>query len=309
MITCEVFRRHADALVDGEVDLTAQVELEEHSSRCSACRDHLAFAASFQRLLRESAQEAPSAPADLASRVRRALDVEDARRAAERGQLFQPSSSGPSAGHAAMGASDQAGPPLGLTGVRVLPFRAKYAVPAAAAVAALAILAAREGGNPVEAGGVATSAGAGITPGATYLDDVVERHWRGHPVEVSGPPPQVERWFDDKVGFRVRSIDFASSDARLIGARLSNVREREAAQLEYDVHGHRVTVFVFERPPAPMERVVQRRNVQGRGIYYGYARGRAVPVVEHGGLTYALVGDLDERSLMRLAASARVADR
>ena len=54
---------------------------------------------------------------------------------------------------------------------------------------------------------------------------------------------------------------------------------------------------------------VHTRNIAGRGVYFGYARGRTVPMVQHHGVTYALVGDLDERQLMRLAASARVSDQ
>ena len=41
-------------------------------------------------------------------------------------------------------------------------------------------------------------------------------------------------------------------------------------------------------------------------LFYGSARGYAVPVRQHEGLSYAFTGDLDRESLMRLAASARV---
>lgn len=294
MITCEVFRRHVDAVVDGEVDPTTQIEFEQHLSECGPCRVHLSFARSFKRQLKEAMLDTPPPPEALNERIKKALDAEDTRRAASRWD-------------APIGASSTSTPPLGLAGVRLVPVKARYAVPAAAAAVALAVLAAREGGNPVleEA---SLEGGPLVANGASYLEDVVERHWRDHPAEVSGPPTQVASWFRGKLEFPVRPIEFANPDARLVGARISSVRDREAAAFYYDVRGRRVTVLVFE-PPPPMRRAVHQSRVSGRGIYYGQARGYTVPVVEHGGLTYAIAGDLDERALLQLAASARVQDR
>src|SRR6185503_14339165 len=125
---------------------------------------------------------------------------------------------------------------------------------------------------------------------------------------VSGPPRQVASWFRGKLEFPVRPMEFNRPDVRLIGARISNVQDREAAAFYYDVHGRRVTVLVFE-PPAQSRPAVQHTNVLGHGIYYGRAHGYTVPVVQHNGITYAIAGDLDSRSLLQLAASAQVRDR
>ena len=103
----------------------------------------------------------------------------------------------------------------------------------------------------------------------------------------------------------MRPVAFPSDDAHLVGARISNVSNREAAAFYYMVGGRRVTVMVFE-PPAGLDRVAQHTSVRGRGMYYGRAHGHTVPVVEYEGLSYAFAGDLDSRSLMRLAASARL---
>jgi anti-sigma factor RsiW len=293
MITCEVFRRHVDAVVDGEVDPDTQIEFEQHLATCGPCRVHLSFARSFKAQVKEAANEWPTAPPDLAARIRQSLDAEDARRAA-------------SVPGAAIGASDPGRPPLGVGGVRLLPMRAKYAVPAAAAAVALAVVAAREGGNPVGLEeGLAVDAASAAVGGPSIFEDVVRRHSSEHPAEVSGPPTTVASWFRGKLRFPVRPIEFSASDARLVGARISNVRDREAAAFFYTVRGRRVTVMVFE-PPAPVDRLARRANVRGRGVYYGSAHGYTVPVVEHEGLTYAIAGDLDRRSLLRLAATARV---
>jgi len=295
MITCEVFRRHLDAVVDGEVDPTTQIEFDQHLAECAPCRGHLAFSRAFKKQVKEACSDMPSAPPDFAARLRSALDAEDGRRAASRPA-------------APIGSNTTAGPPLGIGGVRMAPVKARYAVPAAAAAVALAVFAAREGGNPVEGEPLsADAAGVPVTPSSIF-EDVVRRHSSEHPAEVSGPPTRVASWFRGKLEFPVRPIEFSSPDVRLVGARISNVRDRDAAAFYYDVHGRRVTVMVFE-PPAPINRLAQHTNVRGHGVYYGLAHGYTVPVVEYRGLSYAIAGDLDTSSLLQLAATARVQDR
>lgn len=295
MMTCDVVRRHADAVIDGEVDPDTQIEFEQHLATCGPCRVHLAFARSFKAQVKEACQ-GPAAPAGLADRIRQSLDAEDARRAAA-----QPD--------APIGATAREGGPLGLAGVRMLPLRAKVAVPAAAAAVALAFLAVREGGNPVgELLGTDPDLqveAASAAPGANIFDEVVRRHSSDHPPEVTGPPTQVAGWFQDKIEFPVEPPEFEQPEVRLVGGRLSNVRDRQAAAFFYDVHGRRVTVMVFE-PPSGLSRVGRQTRVSGRSLSYGYGRGRPVSVVQHHGLTYAIAGDLDERSLLQLAASARL---
>ena len=291
MITCEILRRHVDAVVDGEVDPDTQIEFEQHLASCGPCRVHLSFARSFKRQVKEACSDAPKPAPDLASRIRAALDAEDTRRAASRPG-------------APVGATE-APAPLGLAGVRILPFKAKYALPAAAAAVALAMLAAREGGNPVGSEEGMTLDTAGVATGSNIFEEIVRRHSSEHPAEVSGPPTQVASWFQGKLEFPVRPIEFSGQDVRLVGARISNIRDREAAAFYYTVGGRRVTVMVFERP-APVDRMALHTSVGGHGVYYGVSHGYTVPVVEYHGLTYAIAGDLDSRSLLRLAATARV---
>jgi len=289
MITCEVIRRHVDAVVDGELDPDTQIEFEQHLATCGPCRVHLSFASAFKRSVKASC-ETTVAPEGLAARIAAALDAEDAQRAAA-----EPG--------APVGAAGEVGPPLGISGIRRLPVRARYAVPAAAAVVALAVIAAHEtGGQRLEAETLA------MPPGASIFEDVMRRHQSAHPSEVSGEPTQIASWFRDKLDFPVRPVDFANPDVHLVGARISNINDREAAAFFYRVHGHRVTVMVFE-PPAELGRGAHRTRVQGRGMWYGRVRGFTVPVVEHDGLSYAFASDLDSRSVLRLAASARLMER
>jgi len=289
MITCEVIRRHVDAYVDGELDPDTQIEFEQHLADCGPCRVHSSFARSFKSTVKQACAEDAPAPAGLSLRLRSALDAEDARRAA-------------ALPDAPVGHPEPARTPLGLGGIRLVPLRARYAVPAAAAAVALAVIAAQDGVGETEDGQPTVAV---ANAGSSIFEEVVRRHSREHPAEVQGEPTQVARWFQGKLEFAVQPVSFTNPDARLVGARISNVSDREAAAFYYTVRGRRVTVMVFE-PPDGLDRVARRTNVRGRGMYYGRAHGYTVPVVQHDGLSYAFTGDLDSRSLMQLAASARL---
>lgn len=288
MISCEVFCRHVDTVVDGEVDPDTQIEFEQHVVACGPCRVRLSFARSFKRSVKESCEPTP-APEGLSARIAAALDAEDGRDAGARPD-------------APVGAAKGRRPPLGIGGIRLLPVKARYAVPAAAAAVALAVIAAHE-----PAGGGVEAETLAMPTGGSLFEDVMRRHQSEHPTEVTGEPTQVANWLNDKLEFPVRPIAFEDSDARLIGARISNVSNREAAAFYYTVRGHRVTVMVFE-PPEGFEHIAHRTRVEGRGMWYGRVRGHTVPVVEYDGLSYAFASDLDTRSLMHLAANVRLAE-
>jgi hypothetical protein len=103
----------------------------------------------------------------------------------------------------------------------------------------------------------------------------------------------------------VRPAEFESRDARLVGARLSNVRARRAAALYYELsNGRRMTVVVTD---APMEDdAAEPVQLGNRSLFYRDVRGYPVPVRREAGLTYAFTGDADRETLLRLAAGARV---
>ena len=180
------------------------------------------------------------------------------------------------------------------SGPRMLPLR--YTVPIAVAAAAVLAIGAR---TTVDG----ATREAGLAP---VLDDVVRGHARAFPAEVkSVEGEEVASWFRGKVEFPVRPIRFGSQRAKLVGARLSNVRERQAATLYYDVAGRRVTVFVFEPQDVSIDGTA-RTQIAGREVLYGSARGYNVAIVRRNGVAYALSSDLDQRAMLRLAAAASI---
>lgn len=140
------------------------------------------------------------------------------------------------------------------------------------------------------------------------MEDVVAKHAAGHPAEVHGTEPEVRNWFQGKLGFQAAPIHF-SNDMKLVGARISHVREKPAAAFYYDLGGKRVTVMVFESAGSFSNsgiKVVQRspHAQRRRPIYYTHVRGYTVPVIEKNGVAYAITADMDEDRIIHLASAA-----
>ncbi len=276
---CEFVKEHLDAFVDGELEAATQVEFDRHLSDCPPCKDLGDFAFEAKRQVRMVCRET-QAPSHVRSSILAALNAEDnllAEQDTEHGKL-----------------------------IRFVRMPKRFAIPAAAAAAlALAYAGTTQleqglGGRPGTGGG---SSHAGVLLPA--LEDVVRLHHEKLPSDVREPdskPDRIATYFHDKVGFPVRSV-LDSPDAQLVGARLSNVRERRAAALYYKVHNNRVTVVVFESSEdLPLKRV----SLGGRSVYYQRVRGYDVPVVHQNGLSYAFLGDMDRNSLFQLAVAAKV---
>lgn len=293
--SCRVVRRHLDALVDGELDGNVQVDFETHLAGCPICREHAAFSKAVKTTVKEELG-AVKAPEHLRLRVLTAIHsapVHSARPAVDP-QVSREEDR-------AEDGDDGVTPARGKRGgrVRVWMLPARYAVPAAAAAVLVIALGARTDDSESDEAAMAVAS-------VPLLEDVVRRHSSEHPAEVDGPPQQVVGWFRGKLEFPVRPVEFDHRQhVRFVGARISNVRDRDAAAFYYEVHGHRVTVMVFE-PPEPMLHGVETVNVHGRVMSYRRVRGYTVPVVQHEGLTYAFTGDLDSQAMIQLAASARV---
>jgi anti-sigma factor RsiW len=138
-------------------------------------------------------------------------------------------------------------------------------------------------------------------PRDPFLEDAALRHSRRLPYEVqAASPAQLEAWFEGKLNYRVPVPKL--THATLAGARLSNVRDREAAYIGYQAslppnsEPRRVGVFVFDDSNQELRAsawpAVDVREVRG----YHVATWRA------GGMVYELVTDLEEPELRGLLA-------
>lgn len=164
------------------------------------------------------------------------------------------------------------------------------------AVAAMALLVFGVGGALQMKSRQAT---AGITP---LFEDVVRAHTRSYPAEVARRD-QVPAYFAEKVGFAVQPVEFGDPGIRFVGARHAEVGGRQAVTLQYEMRGRKMTVVAF-RPPAHARALGEPVDTDGRTLRYVRVGSHLVPLVEHAGVIYAVVGDLEPEDGLRLAARA-----
>jgi len=148
------------------------------------------------------------------------------------------------------------------------------------------------------------------------VKEVVDRHKDRLPAEIATQVPEkATNWFRDKVGFRVRSVEFAEPRVHFEGARMSQVGSSQAAKLYYRVGDSQVTVVMFKAPPSLEHALQSERELTNEGVKRVWMSGRqvpswtlqgyTVPIVQDNGLVYAFTGDLDQRMLLQLVATAR----
>lgn len=137
---------------------------------------------------------------------------------------------------------------------------------------------------------------------SSLFEDVVRAHSRSYPAEVA-QGEQVPAYFQERVGFPVRPVKFDEPGVRFVGARHAEVGGRKAVSLRYDAGGRRITVVAFRAPPQAAE-IGERADAAGRTLRYVRVGGHLVPLVEHEGVVYAVVGDLNSEDPLRMAARA-----
>jgi anti-sigma factor RsiW len=266
-LDCDEAQRWIDPWVDGELDPSAAMSVDAHVARCPLCKAEVEATRAVKRSL-AGLREA-CAPTALRHRVLAALDAEEDQRAQEETQRRRKA-------HARN---------VALTG---------------AALAGV-VLAAGHRFAPNRDGAADPTLSAGMVP---MLEDVAQRHARELPCEVqASDPATVSAWFRGKMDIPVQPMTFQGQPARLVGARISNIHDRVAAALYYDVSGRRMTVFVFDGTrvsPGGMAREV----VGGRSFYVGSTRGYTVTFTQRRGVGYAVASDLPPQDTVRLLAAS-----
>lgn len=141
---------------------------------------------------------------------------------------------------------------------------------------------------------------------AEVVGDVVARHAGALPMEVKGPDPvQAASWFRGKVDFPVHAPKLNVKQASFEGARLSNVREHQAAHMTYNVEGHRVTLMIFNRQNTVLSGG-RHVKVDGKDVILGQRNGFNVAVLVNGDMAYALSSDLPSRKLLSLVRQLKI---
>lgn len=266
---CEDRVAGLDLYADGEICHVERAEIDEHLNGCIGCRAYVQSRGSMRDSLRSSV----GSPC-LSSEFRARLEIR----------------------------LREAQPACG--GTRNVQQRVVIAAAGAALAAAAALVMvdrlrttedpAAELASPQSQGEVAGQA----TIRTPIVSDAIRWHRRDMPVEITGPDAsRVADWFVAKVEFPVRAPEFAAH-AILLGGRIGNVQNHDAAYLLYDVDGSKVSVLIFEAEYSGLTPVT---GGEGR-VYVDNSSGYHVGLGQRDGVGYAFTSDLPAERFVDLVA-------
>jgi len=137
------------------------------------------------------------------------------------------------------------------------------------------------------------------TSEAGLFDIGTHLHAKNLPAEfASANADLVSNWYAGKVDIKVRPPRFKQR-GRLIGARLVQIGDRDAAQLFYLLNGRRVSILIWAGESTPDEGTSIR--VRDRHFRVRTAKGFTGAHTRRGDLDYMLVSDFGPSETARLA--------
>lgn len=145
---------------------------------------------------------------------------------------------------------------------------------------------------------------------AVTVEEAVSKHSRHLPPEVraDASDERVNQFLQTNLGYPVAAPHFANQAVRprLVGARLSSIRDRDVAYMMYDHRGARLSVFALPRgDEADRPEGFETRHVGGRVVHVGKRHGYNVVRWQHRGLSYSMVSDVDPAELVKLVSTAQ----
>ncbi len=141
------------------------------------------------------------------------------------------------------------------------------------------------------------------------VDEAIRSHHRGLPLEVMasvGGEAPILAWFADKLDFNPSPPRFHADGVRLLGARLSHLREWPAAYIRYELPRGQAGLFIVDDPKGRFDAAGREVHVGAKVIRLVASRGYNVAVWRDHEIVYSLVSDLDEAALYDLVRTAQV---
>jgi anti-sigma factor (TIGR02949 family) len=271
---CDDYKPLVHVYVDGEFDERDVFEVELHLEGCESCRN-LTRHESKMRGQFKASFELDRTPEDLKARLMGRLEAVAKAEAGQAVESLEPSEN-PSSGQVWI-----LGP-----------------LAAAAAAAALLIIFWDAPAQP------------GFEP---IVEESVNWHRKNLPIEVTGPSgDRVKTWLRPKVDFPVRLPKFERTgrqEVSLLGARLSNVRERQAAYVVYEVDGNKVSVMLIDGRRAGNRLKAKvtpaaRRHFDSVAPAFYTNNGYNVAVIKDNGVTYSITSELPREDMVQLVDAA-----
>ncbi len=168
--------------------------------------------------------------------------------------------------------------------------------------------------SPIPISTVAACAAGALVVLATHggddalVEEAVRSHHRGLPLEVMasvGGEAPVLAWFADKLDFNPSPPRFRANGMRVLGARLSHLREWPAAYIRYELPRGQAGLFIVDDPKGRFDASGREVQLGGQVVRLVAARGYNVAVWRDHEIVYSLVSDLDEAALYELVRTAQ----
>jgi anti-sigma factor RsiW len=249
---------------DDEACEDTQLEVEEHLRHCDACSDYVSWRVGLRDEMKRSVGASRLSP-DARSRIAGCLAQHNAGAGSDSSNARRRS---------------------------VLPIAGTLL---AASVAGGVVYYATSVGRVESEDEMATSneVSSGEVAGASAIRspivaEAIRWHRRQVPVEVNGPDAQrVGQWFVNKVEFPVRAPQLGHG-ATLLGGRIGNIANSDAAFLLYEVDGTKLSVFVFDSVISGLDDIA---GADGQ-LYMDNSSGYNVAVGQRHGIGYAFASEL-----------------
>ena len=273
---CRDRSRLLDSFLDGQLEASTFLEIDEHLAGCETCREEVqllsAMRASLKRVVRSAA------PAGVYDRIGNAMAAERAREEAR-------------------ATATLAQEPFGAMGPIASHTSWRSMVPLATAAALALVWGAATRGAPQPSNHEAR---------ANFGDDLlamfVAEHSRPLPPETTDR--EAVRRFERYVGVPVRPASFERAGAHLVGGRVVPLHAQRAAMLQYELGtGGRVSVLVYDAEKIKVGTAnLSPREIGTAEVRVGQEKGYSVAVTQRGGVGYVLASDLDPDKSAQLAA-------
>jgi anti-sigma factor RsiW len=148
---------------------------------------------------------------------------------------------------------------------------------------------------------------AGEAP-AALAEEAIRSHHRGLPLEIlaaSVGEGSIPGWFADKLDFKPSPPRFRADGVRLVGARLSHLREWPAAYVRYELPRGNAGLFIVDDPHRRFDAGGDSVEVGSRTIRLARGHGYNMAIWRDDKIVYSLVADLDEVALRELVRTAQ----
>ena len=275
---CKQFTHLLGTYIDGELEPSRVLEVDEHIATCETCRERVDLDRAIRSSLKRTSEQ--GAPEGLRSRLAAAMMAEHAR--SERRDI-EGDEAGRGSFWARRGAAWRAGIPL-------------------ASAAALALVWGVAARGPLSLG--APQKHRVALADDDLIHDLVAEH--SHPLPPERTDPTEVRALEQYVGVPLRTAGFEKrTGGRFVGGRVLPVHHERAAMLQFEIGNgtdvRRASLFTYDpRRIRVNDGDLAPRAVGTSEVRVAQANGYSVAMTQRAGVGYMVVSDMDTERTAQL---------